>query len=132
MSNPSRASAPNGQTRPSDLVWTRSEKKIARKAFDAALKQELDEVIQEAKQRASRIKEPADLWDLEDYLTQRRKEINSKYDFRGSRLTHVLGKLLYEGRVQEEQLRGIDEDKLKAVRSYAEFLDGMDKTKSGS
>ena len=25
--------------------------------------------------------EPADLWDLEHYLTQRRKEIDRKYDY---------------------------------------------------
>ena len=107
MTNPSRALAPNGRTRPSELVWAGSEKKITRKAFDAALKQELEEVIQEAKQRAGQIKEPSELWDLEDYLTRSRKEINSKYDSRGSRLTHVLGKLLYEGRLEEEQLRGL-------------------------
>jgi hypothetical protein len=40
---------------------------------------------------SSQIKLSADLWDLEHYLTQRRKEIDRKYDFRGSRLTDVLG-----------------------------------------
>jgi hypothetical protein len=44
-----------------DLTWSRSEKAIARKAFDAALKRELHEVIQEAKQMASRIQRPSDL-----------------------------------------------------------------------
>jgi hypothetical protein len=132
MANPSGASAPNGRTRSSELVWTRSEKKIARKAFDAALKRELDEVVQEAKQRAGRIKEPSDLWDLEGYLTRRRKEINSKYDSRGSRLTHVLGKLLYEGRLDEEQLRGLSQEKLDAIRSYKDFLSEMDTTEPGT
>ena len=75
-------------------IWSRSEKAIARKAFDAALGQELHEVIQEAKKMASRIQQPSDLWDLEYYLTQRRKEIDRKYDFRGSRLTDVLGETL--------------------------------------
>jgi hypothetical protein len=70
MTNPSGASAPNGRTRPSELVWTRSEKKIARKAFDAALKRELEEVVQEAKEKAGRIEQPSELWDLEDYLTR--------------------------------------------------------------
>ena len=87
-------------------IWSRSEKAIARKAFDAALGQELHEVIQEAKKMASRIQQPSDLWDLEYYLTQRRKEIDRKYDFRGSRLTDMLGRLLYENRLGEEDLRG--------------------------
>ena len=116
---------------PSDLIWTRSEKRIARKAFDAALKRELDAVMQQARQMAGQIREPSELWDLEHYLTQSRKEINYKYDFRGSRLTHVLGKLVHEGRLQEEHLRGISADKLKAIRSYAAFLARMDATESG-
>ena len=36
-------------------IWSRSEKVIARKAFDAALGRELHEVIQEAKKMASQI-----------------------------------------------------------------------------
>src|SRR5580765_3567747 len=80
-------------------IWSRSEKAIARRAFDAALGRELHEVIQEAKKRASQIQQSTDLWDLEHYLTQRRKEIDRKYDFRGSRLTDVLGRLLYENRL---------------------------------
>jgi hypothetical protein len=103
-------------------IWSRSEKAIARKAFDVALGQELHEVIQEAKKMASRIQQPSDLWDLEYYLTQRRKEIDRKYDFRGSRLTDVLGRLLYENRLGEEDLRGLPEEKMKSIRSFAQFL----------
>src|SRR5215469_17479833 len=62
--------------------WSRSETAIARRAFDAALKPELQEIMQEAKQKANHIKEPVGLWDLECYLTKRRKEIDSKNEFR--------------------------------------------------
>jgi Photoprotection regulator fluorescence recovery protein len=103
-------------------VWSRSEKAIARKAFDAALGRELHEVIQKAKQLANEIQQSSDLWDLEHYLTQRRKEIDRKYDYRYSRLTHVFGRLLHENRLREEELRGLGEDKLKSIRSLAKFL----------
>ncbi len=103
-------------------IWSRSEKALARTAFDAALKRELHEVMQETKQMANQINEPADLWDLEHYLTQRRKEIDRKYDYRYSQLTHVFGRLLYEKRLREEELRGLREDKLKLIRSIANFL----------
>jgi hypothetical protein len=63
---------------------------------------------------------------LESYLTQRRKEIDRKYDFRGSRLTDVLGRLLYENRLGEEDLRGLPEEKMKSIRSCAQFLARMD------
>lgn len=103
-------------------TWSKSEKAIARTAFDAALKRELQDVMQETKQRANQIKEPADVWELEHYLTERRKEINHKYDYRYSQLTHVFGKLLYEGRISEEDLNGLRDDKLKSIRSLAKFL----------
>jgi hypothetical protein len=74
------------------------------------------------KHKASQIKQSSDLWDLEHYLTQRRKEIDRKYDFRGSPLTDVLGRLLYENRLSEEELRGLGEDKRKLIRSFAKFL----------
>ena len=105
-----------------DPIWSRSEKALARKAFDAALGRELHEVIQEAKKTASQIQKSSDLWDLEHHLTQRRKEIDRKYDFRGSRLTDVLGRLLFENRLGEDDLRGLREEKIKAIRSFAQFL----------
>jgi hypothetical protein len=71
---------------------------------------------------ASQIKESSDLWDLENYLTQRRKDIDRKYDFRSSRLTQVFGRLLCDRRVSEDELRGLPEEKLKAIRSVADLL----------
>ena len=103
-------------------IWSRPEKTIARKAFDAALGRELHEVIQEAKKMASQIQKASDLWDLEHYLTERRKEIDRKYDSRGSRLKDVLGRLLYENRLGEEDLRGLREEKMKSIRSFSQFL----------
>ena len=103
-------------------IWSRSEKAVARTAFDAALGRELHEVIQEAKKMASQIQQSSDLGDLELYLTQRRKEIDRKYDYRYSQLTQVFGRLSYEKRLRQEELRGLREDKLKPIRSFAKFL----------
>jgi len=103
-------------------IWSRSEKAVARTAFDAALGRELHELIQQAKKMARQIQGSSDLWDLEHYLTQRRKEIDRKYDYRYSQLTRVFGILLYEKRLRVEELRGLREDKLKLIHSCAEFL----------
>jgi Photoprotection regulator fluorescence recovery protein len=88
-------------------TWSRSEKTVARAAFDAALGRELHEVIQKAKQMANEIQQSSDLWDLEHYLTERRKEIDRKYDYQYSQLTHVFGRLLCERRITEEDLRSL-------------------------
>ena len=120
MSSPSA----NQNTYPyqNEPTWSKSEKAIARTAFDAALKRELQDVMQKTKQMANQIKEPAEVWELEHYLTERRKEIDRKYDYRYSQLTLVFGRLLYEKRLGEEELGGLREDKLKPIRSLAKFL----------
>ena len=120
MNNPSANQ--NNYPYRNEPTWSKSEKMIARRAFDAALGRELHEVIQRAKQMANEIQQSSDLWDLEHYLTQRRKEIDRKYDYRYSRLTDVFGRLLYEGRLKEQELRGLDEGRLKSIRSFAKFL----------
>jgi hypothetical protein len=104
-------------------IWSRKEKSIARKAFDAALGRELDESIQETKRMCSQIRQSSNLWELERHLSQRRKEIDRKYEFRFSRLTDVLGRLLYENRCNEEDLRCWGEDKMRSIRSFAKFLE---------
>jgi hypothetical protein len=71
---------------------------------------------------ANAIQQSSDLWDLEHYLTERRKEIDRKYDYRYSQLTHIFGRLLHEGRLSEEELRGLREDKMESIRSFAKFL----------
>jgi hypothetical protein len=95
--------------------WSGEEKAVARRAFRHALGQELEAVIREAKNRAARIKEPSELWDLEEFLTQRRQEIDRKYDYRYSVLLLVFANLLREGCISEEDLRGLSQDKLEFI-----------------
>jgi hypothetical protein len=104
-----------------DLKWSPAEKTIARKAFDLALRREIDAVIREAKDRAASIEHPSELWDLERWLTQRRKEIDGKFDFRYSVLPVVFGNLLREGRLTEQDLQGLEQDKLGFIRRFSSF-----------
>ena len=71
---------------------------------------------------ASQIQQSSDLWDLEHYLTQRRKEIDRKYNYQYSQLPQVFGRLLSEKRLRQEELRGLREDKLKPSHSFAKLL----------
>jgi len=90
-----------------------------RKAFDLALHRELDASIRETKERAAQIEQPSQLWDLEHYLTQRRKQIDRQFDFRYSVLPLVFGNLIREGRLSEKELHGLAEDKLRFIRWHA-------------
>jgi len=108
-------------TRVGKLKWSPEEKSIARKAFNLALDRELDPIMGKARKMATKIKEQSDLWDLEVYLTQRRKEIDRKYDFRYSVLPQVFGTLIREGHLSEKDLHGLRDDKLECIRSWAKF-----------
>ena len=59
-----------------NLNWTHSEKKLARRVFDAALAAELAEVIADFKARAVAAAQPDDLWAIEDHLRRKRLEID--------------------------------------------------------
>jgi hypothetical protein len=98
------------------LRWSDAEKKIARRVFDQALQQELAEVVRKVKEMARDIKEPSDLWKIEEYLTKRRKAIDTDYDYRYSQLPLVFGLLVRKGRIRVEDLQGLDEEKLAFVR----------------
>jgi hypothetical protein len=99
-----------------DLKWSAAEKVIARKAFNLALERELQAVILEAKSKAAKMQEPSGLWDLERYLTHRRQEIDRIYDYRYSVLPFVLSNLLSNGRLVEDELQGLGEDKLSWIQ----------------
>ena len=104
-----------------NLKWSAAEKAIARKAFDSALHRELDAVIREAKERAARVSLVADLWELERWLTQRRQEIDRTYDYRYSVLPVVFRNLIRQGRLREQELDGLAEDKLAQIRWLEEI-----------
>ena len=98
------------------LKWSAAEKVIARKAFEQALLREFEAVIRETKERAAKIEQPAELWELEHYLTKRRQDIDQQYDYRYSVLPMVFAGLIRRGRLSEEELHGLAEDKLGLIR----------------
>ena len=119
MAHLSHPDAPDTYAAIRRLKWSETEKVIARNAFEHALQQELHEVIQKAKRMAAMIEQPADLWELESFLTRRRNEIDRKYDYRYSVLPEVFVNLVREGRIHEVQLHGLAKDKLGYIYAFA-------------
>jgi hypothetical protein len=85
-----------------------------------ALHRELEATIEEARQMAERIREAGELWELERHLTQRRKEIDAKYEFKYSILLLVLADLVRDGRINPDELHGLGEDKLRIIRGHTQ------------
>ena len=69
---------------------------------------------------AARIKSSDELWELERHLTQRRKAIDAKYEFKYSVLLLVLADLVREARINPDELHGLGEDKLRIIRGHAQ------------
>lgn len=102
-----------------NVRWTAAEKKVAGKAFDRALKCNLEEIIEEAKRRMAKVNEPSALWELEAYLTETRKTVNRVYQFRELRLLTVFSKLMGDGRLKEGDLVGLQPDKIELIGTWA-------------
>jgi hypothetical protein len=100
-----------------DMKWSGSEKKVARRAFDAALDSALGKIMVEFKRRAAAATSPSEMWDVEDYLRARRREINEVFDYRYSQLLLVFPLLIREGHMDESLLDGLSEEKRELIRS---------------
>ena len=101
--------------------WSPTEKAAAHKAFDAALSRELEALVREVKNRVARIGEASELWELERWLAERRRDLERTFDFRYSVLPIVFADLLRAGRLTEEELSGLAPDKLHAIRHMVRF-----------
>jgi hypothetical protein len=105
-----------------DGKWSAAEKKIARRAFEAALETALAGIMAEFKAKAAAAVTPEDMWSVEHFLRQRRREIEETFDYRYSQLPVVFGRLILEGHLDEARLAGLSEDKLEEIRRDVSFL----------
>jgi hypothetical protein len=90
-----------------ELEWSKQEKEIARRAFKAAYGHECMAIAENVRKMASEINDPIGLWQLHDYLTEKRRETDEKYDYRYSVLLFVFARLMREGWMKHEDLAGI-------------------------
>ena len=99
--------------------WTKSQKVQARRLFDLALSREYDMLISTI--NSMEIKTPDDVWELYEMLRKKRKEINSKYDYRYSQLILVFAQLVRGGYLSIEELEVIGEEKQKRIENIVSF-----------
>jgi len=96
--------------------WSATEKKIARRAFDAAYGREIAAIMEELRRKVGGMKSAKDLWQIEDFLRERRDEVDWKYDYRYSQLIYVFSILHHQGFLLEADLAGLSADKIEAVK----------------
>lgn len=99
--------------------WSHTEQEIAQTAFNKAYEREIHALIQEVRERASRIVEVEEVWRLHDSLSARRHDIDGKYDYRYSVLLFVFARLVKEGWLHLNDLEGLAKDKLIKVAALS-------------
>jgi hypothetical protein len=102
-----------------DTDWTTEEKAIARKAFQSAYEREIAALVSDVKTKMLNISGLDDLWQVHDYLSARRHDIDGKYDYRYSALIFVFSQLVREGWLYLDDLEGLDPSKLKKVAALS-------------
>ena len=100
-----------------NLKWSQSERVIARKAYNKAYKKEMDSIRTEVIRQVQNYKEPKNIWQLHSYLTEKRKEIDQKYNYRYSVLPGVFARLIKEGFLSLDELTGLSEDKIMIIKT---------------
>ncbi len=107
-----------------NLDWSPSEEKIARAAYDAAVEAALAEVMAELKRQAAAAKASSDMWEIEDYLRNARRDIDTMFIYRYSKLPDVFAYAIHKGYIDEARLGGLADDKLSVIRRFLSFGHG--------
>ncbi|MBW4621879.1 MAG: hypothetical protein KME17_21265 [Cyanosarcina radialis HA8281-LM2] len=103
----------------SETSWSELEKKVAQVAFNRAYDREITALIAEVRDRASTIAAIDDLWQLHDFLSARRHQIDGKYDYDYASLLFVFARLIEDGWLHLDEMEGLDRDKLSKVAAIA-------------
>jgi hypothetical protein len=98
-----------------EFTWSPAEKKAARSAFDLALSREIKATRQEAEAMLRHSSDDRVIWRLRDYLEEKRREIDQKYDYRYSVLMWVFPRLVSEGWLKMDELAGIGTEKVDVI-----------------
>ena len=112
----------------SAMEWSNAEKKIARRAFEAALEKALAAALADFKRRAAAVSTASEMWTIGEDLHRQRREIDQRFDYRYSQLTHVFAELIHAGLMDEIALAGLAEAKRADIQRALSFLKRRDRT----
>ena len=102
-------------------TWTKGEKKIARRAFETALEAALSGIMAEFKSKAAAATTPEEMWFVEEFLRQRRRELDQTFDYRYSQLPMVFARVILLGHLDERWLTGLSPDKLEEIGKFISY-----------
>lgn len=107
-----------------NLAWPRHEKQVARAAFEQALAREAAALVDVVRVRAQEVTELHDLWQLEQFLRDKRRELEERYDYRYSVLLYVFADLIQQGWLSPNELTGLADDKRARIVALVDLAQG--------
>lgn len=99
--------------------WSELEKQVAEKAFHSAYKRETTALINEICEKVSLVTEIEDVWQLHDFLSAKRHEIDGKYDFDYSAFIFLFARLIKDKWLSVDELSGIAAEKLSKMSALS-------------
>ena len=102
-----------------ETTWSETEQKVAHHAFQIANERETETLIKHICQKANEISAVEDLWQLHDFLSARRHQIDGKYDYRFSVLIFVFAELMKEGWLDLDDLAGLEPEKIAKISALS-------------
>lgn len=102
-------------------VWTPQEQAIAREAFDRAQHRAVNDLISKVKGHASGVGSVEALWQLHDFLSTQRHDMEGRFDFRLEGILFVFASFVKDGLLSVEELDGLEGEKLAKIKAMALF-----------
>lgn len=103
----------------STTKWSEGEEQIAKQALQTAYQRETSTLIEVIRDRSNSLTELEDLWYLHDLLSTKRHEIDGKYIYNSSTMVFDFAKLVKEGWLQIEELKGLKPEVLSKISALA-------------
>lgn len=101
--------------------WTAEEQQIARRAFEQALSREVEALIDTLRRETAALSGAEQVWQLHDFLSIRRHQIEGRGEFCLDGLLFVLADLVKAGLASLEELDGLADDKRAKIQAMARF-----------
>jgi ketosteroid isomerase-like protein len=99
-----------------ELTWTAAEKKTARRAFDKAFERHCAAITAEVRRMLEHATAPADIWGVQEYLSEQRKTVDRIYRYSYSGLILIFSILMRDGWLTETDLVGLKQEKIASIK----------------
>jgi hypothetical protein len=103
------------------LVWTPQEQDIAREAFETAHGRAVSSLIGKVQHHAAGVCTVESLWQLHDFLSTQRHDMEGRFDFRLDGILFVFASFVKDGLLAFDDLDGLEADKLAKIKAMSLF-----------